>query len=199
MSAPRNRPRELEDPLNFYVYHPLARRLARLLVPTGISPNAVSVMSLAASCRRHLALYAASPGRPNALIGFAFMLLWHVVDGADGDLARMTGRASATGELVDGVCDYARQRHHVFRLRLPARRHARRLGLGARGCGRRQPHRPDQPCRDPAPPLSVAGLWRALAAQCAPAPRMRVFAQRKLVQPLFRLLGGRLCLAVRAR
>jgi len=34
------------------------------------------------------------------------MLLWHVVDGADGDLARMTGRASATGELVDGVCDY---------------------------------------------------------------------------------------------
>ena len=34
------------------------------------------------------------------------MLLWHIVDGADGDLARMTGRASATGELVDGVCDY---------------------------------------------------------------------------------------------
>jgi hypothetical protein len=42
----------------------------------------------------------------NALAGLGFMLLWHVVDGADGDLARMTGKASPTGELVDGVCDY---------------------------------------------------------------------------------------------
>jgi phosphatidylglycerophosphate synthase len=31
---------------------------------------------------------------------------WHVVDGADGDLARLTGRASPIGEMVDGLCDY---------------------------------------------------------------------------------------------
>ena len=102
----RSRPRELEDPLNFYLFHPLAARLARLLVPTRISPNMVSVMSM-------LALVAATwafttlAWPQNALVGFAFMLVWHVVDGADGDLARMTGRASPTGELVDGVCDYA--------------------------------------------------------------------------------------------
>jgi len=30
-----------------------------------------------------------------------------VVDGADGDLARMTGRSSPTGEMVDGLCDYS--------------------------------------------------------------------------------------------
>jgi phosphatidylglycerophosphate synthase len=103
---PLGRPRELEDPLNHFFYHPLAARLARLLRPTGISPNMVSVMSL-------LALIAAAwtftslAWPQNALTGFAFMLAWHVLDGADGDLARMTGRASATGELVDGVCDYA--------------------------------------------------------------------------------------------
>ena len=101
-----SRPRELEDPLNFYFYHPLAARLARLLVPTGVSPNLVSVGSL-------IALIAASwaftrlPWPQNALAGLGFMLAWHIIDGADGDLARMTGRASATGELVDGVCDYA--------------------------------------------------------------------------------------------
>ena len=39
------RAREAQDPLNRYLYHPLAARLARLLVPTGVSPNAVSVMS----------------------------------------------------------------------------------------------------------------------------------------------------------
>lgn len=99
------RPRELEDPLNFFVYHPLAVRLARLLAPTPVTPNMVSAMSF-------LALLAATwsfcglawPG--NALAGLGFMLLWHVVDGADGDLARMTGRASPTGEFVDGLCDY---------------------------------------------------------------------------------------------
>jgi len=101
---PPSRPAELEDPLNRFVYHPLAARLARLLVPTRISPNLVSVGSalcLLAATWAFVAL--AAPA--NWSVGLAFMLLWHVVDGADGDLARMTGRTSATGELVDGVCD----------------------------------------------------------------------------------------------
>jgi phosphatidylglycerophosphate synthase len=102
---PRTRPRELEDPLNLFVYHPLAARLARLLVPTGIAPNAVSVTGLIALCAATWA-YIGLDWPLNALTGLAFMLVWHVVDGADGDLARMTGRTSATGELVDGVCDY---------------------------------------------------------------------------------------------
>lgn len=103
---PQARPRELQDPLNLYFYHPLAARLARLLRPTGISPNMVSVMSLFALIAAAFA-FTGLAWPANALTGFAFMLAWHVIDGADGDLARMTGRASATGELVDGVCDYA--------------------------------------------------------------------------------------------
>jgi phosphatidylglycerophosphate synthase len=99
------RPVELQDPFNRFLYHPLSLRLARALRPTGISPNAVSVGSAILLC---LAAWAYTGlGRPQSvLIGFGAMLVWHVVDGADGDLARMTGRASATGELVDGVCDY---------------------------------------------------------------------------------------------
>ena len=104
-SGPQNRPRELQDPLNFYFYHPLAKRLALLLRPTGISPNMVSVMS-AVSLFAAAACFVGLAWPANALAGLFFMLLWHVVDGADGDLARMTGKASATGELVDGVCDY---------------------------------------------------------------------------------------------
>jgi len=104
-SGTATRPRELQDPLNFYFYHPLARRLALLLRPTGISPNMVSVMSL--FCL--IAATAAFSGLAwpvDALIGLLCMFAWHVFDGADGDLARLTGTASATGELVDGVCDY---------------------------------------------------------------------------------------------
>jgi len=103
--GPVNRPRELQDPLNFYFYHPLARRLALLLRPTGISPNMVSVMSAVSLCAA-AACFVGMAWPANALVGLGFMLLWHVVDGADGDLARMTGKASPTGELVDGVCDY---------------------------------------------------------------------------------------------
>jgi hypothetical protein len=103
--APRRRAPELEDPLNRYLYHPLAWRLAKVLVPTGISPNAVSVAG-ALSIWAAAWAYASVEWPYGALLGLALHMLWHVVDGADGDVARMTGKASPTGELVDGVCDY---------------------------------------------------------------------------------------------
>jgi phosphatidylglycerophosphate synthase len=34
------------------------------------------------------------------------MLLWHVLDGADGQLARLTGTASEWGKVMDGLCDH---------------------------------------------------------------------------------------------
>ena len=102
----RKRPRETEDPLNLFLYHPLAATLARWLQPTGVSPNAVSVAGMlciwsAAAC------YLLLPWPQSALFGLCLHMLWHVVDGADGDLARLTGRSSPAGEIVDGVCDYA--------------------------------------------------------------------------------------------
>ncbi len=102
----RKRPRELEDPLNFYLYHPLAARLARLLRPTGISPNAVSIAGMLCIWAAAAAYYALSWPQ-SAILGLLLHMLWHVVDGADGDLARLTGKSSPTGELIDGLCDYA--------------------------------------------------------------------------------------------
>lgn len=104
------RPAELQGSLNRYIYHPLAHRLARALVPTGVSPNMVSVaggLLVAAAALAYTQLdYPLSVG-----VGLTLHLLWHVVDGADGDLARITGRASPRGELVDGLCDYG---GHIF-------------------------------------------------------------------------------------
>ena len=42
-AKPNTRPTELQDPLNLYIYHPLARRLARALSHTPVTPNMVSV------------------------------------------------------------------------------------------------------------------------------------------------------------
>jgi phosphatidylglycerophosphate synthase len=100
------RPRELQDPLNYYLYHPLAWQLARGLAHTPITPNMVSVfgglMVVAAGI-----VYANLAWPVGAALGMALHMGWHVGDGADGDLARMTGRTSPIGEMVDGVCDYA--------------------------------------------------------------------------------------------
>jgi len=106
--APIKRPtraRELQDALNHYIYHPLAWQLARALAPTPLTPNMVSVFGgllvVAAGV-----VYWSTTGPWWALVGMVLHLSWHVVDGADGDLARITGKTSPLGELVDGICDY---------------------------------------------------------------------------------------------
>lgn len=104
--APRTgKPREVQGWSNAVLFHPAAKRLAAALARTPVTPNAVSVFGAAMVVTAGL-LYALVGTTAAILAGFALHLAWHVVDGADGDLARMTGRASPIGEVVDGLCDY---------------------------------------------------------------------------------------------
>lgn len=104
-SPQTGRSSELQGILNRRVFHPLAMALALRLPNTFVTPNQLSV----AGCFCIVAAGAiyVQPFWPwSALAGLAVHLLWHVFDGADGDLARLTGRSNASGEFVDGVCDY---------------------------------------------------------------------------------------------
>ena len=115
----------MDDWLNARVYHPLAQRLARLLVPTPLTPNMVSVaggLSIVAAAF----LYTSLDWPVSVALGFLAHAMWHVFDGADGDLARMTGRTSPLGEMIDGVCDYF---GHIFLYVLLAA-YGDRLGWG---------------------------------------------------------------------
>lgn len=103
---PAARPRELQDGLNHRLYHPLAWRLAVQLSATPVTPNAVSVAGALLVVMAGLA-YVGLPWPVGAVAGLCLHMSWHVFDGADGDLARLTGRSSPSGELVDGICDYA--------------------------------------------------------------------------------------------
>lgn len=109
------RPRELQDSLNFHIYHPLAWRLAKLLSPTPLTPNMVSVFGGLLVVAAGVVYFNMDStggtwalGWPmGAMLGMVLHMSWHVVDGADGDLARITGKSSPIGEMVDGICDYA--------------------------------------------------------------------------------------------
>ena len=101
---------ETQDWLNRRVFHPLAHRVAVASIPLGLSPNLLSFIGLLLIMAAGLC-YGFLDWPTAFLIGFPLHLLWHVFDGADGDLARLTGKSSSIGELVDGVCDYA---GHIF-------------------------------------------------------------------------------------
>lgn len=121
------RPLELEDILNRFIYHPAAARLARILRPTPVSPNAVSVAG-AVSVWAAAWAYTGIDRPWGVVAGFSLHALWHVLDGADGDLARLTGRSSNIGEIVDGLCDYAA---HIILYVLLAAFLARSIGAAA--------------------------------------------------------------------
>lgn len=102
------RPREIEAWTNLRLVHPLSRAVVDRLAMTAVTPNQVSVASILFAAAGALCYLTLS--WPWAAIGGLFFQFgWHVLDGADGDLARRTGRASALGELIDGVCDHVSQ------------------------------------------------------------------------------------------
>ncbi len=102
---PVRRTAEIEDVTNLLVVHPIANRLVPVLARLGIPPNAVSVAGMAFGIAAGLAYLRYDDVR-YAAAGFVLMVAWHVMDGADGQLARLTHAQSETGKILDGLCDY---------------------------------------------------------------------------------------------
>lgn len=96
---------EIEDVTNACFIHPLSRRLTLLLAQGGVAPNAVSLAGMACGLMAGVAYfhYAAWWG---PVLGAALMVAWHILDGSDGQLARLTGQQSELGKVIDGCCDY---------------------------------------------------------------------------------------------
>lgn len=102
------KPQDIELWSNRRLIHPQSRWLAAALSRTPVTPNMVSVAGAGAAAVA-AAAYAGLVYPWSVAAGFLAHVAWHVLDGADGELARRTGRSSPTGELVDGLCDYAGQ------------------------------------------------------------------------------------------
>ncbi|SHK03993.1 CDP-alcohol phosphatidyltransferase family protein [Rhodothermus profundi] len=96
---------EIEEPTNRYVIHPLSWALVQRLARWGVHPNTVSLVGLALGAGAAVAYYHYTAWQASVL-GFLLMIGWHVMDGADGQLARLTGRTSEIGKVLDGLCDH---------------------------------------------------------------------------------------------
>jgi phosphatidylglycerophosphate synthase len=102
--VPIRRTSEIEEISNLYLIHPLAGRLVPIFARLRITPNAVSILGMLFGILSAFAYYRYWNLR-SAITGFALMIAWHVMDGADGQLARFTGSYSYFGKVLDGVAD----------------------------------------------------------------------------------------------
>lgn len=104
-AEPVRRSFEIEDPTNLYVIHPVSAWLVPIFARLGVTPNTVSFIGMGCGILAGLSYHFYSHTSA-ALAGFALMLAWHVMDGADGQLARLTKTYSNLGKILDGICDY---------------------------------------------------------------------------------------------
>ena len=101
---PVRRTVEIEEITNRHFIHPIAGRLVPRLAKWHVTPNAVSLTGLLCGVLAGFAYYHyRSP--PWDVAGFALMIAWHVMDGADGQLARLTHAQSHFGKVLDGLSD----------------------------------------------------------------------------------------------
>jgi len=99
------RDRGIDDPTNSWIVHPLGRLLLVPALGLRIGPNPVSLAGLASGAAAAAAFHRWADPR-FATLGFLLAVLWLVLDGLDGMIARATGAASDFGRLLDGLCDH---------------------------------------------------------------------------------------------
>jgi len=104
-AVPIRRNTEIEEITNLYLIHPLAGRLVPIFARLHVTPNAVSILGMACGILAGFAYYRYRDPR-FAIAGFALMIVWHVMDGADGQLARYTQTYSYFGKILDGIADH---------------------------------------------------------------------------------------------
>jgi len=100
----RNQGRKARDgPVSRHLNRPVSRWLSRYLVRTSVTPNQISLISWTLSCVA--AGLMAMSGYPALAAGGALAQLASIVDGCDGEIARLKHSQSEFGGWFDAVLD----------------------------------------------------------------------------------------------
>ena len=107
MAEPVKRATDIEEATNRWFFHPISTAIVPVFARLKITPNMVSLAGMASGVCGALLYRHYAESTAWVVAGFFFMCLWHVLDGADGQLARLTNSQSEFGKIIDGLCDYA--------------------------------------------------------------------------------------------
>jgi phosphatidylglycerophosphate synthase len=88
-----------------YVNRPLGRRVAALAHQLGMTPNQATVVSASLSATGIALLALAEPTLPLSLAVAGLLAAGYVMDSVDGQLARLRGGGSVSGEWLDHTVD----------------------------------------------------------------------------------------------
>ena len=92
-----------DGPVSRHLNRHVSRTITRLVIPLGTTPNAMTVVVLLTGL---LGAYCASFPSPGLqLLGAALYQLHSIIDGCDGEIARLTHRFGKHGALIDSVVD----------------------------------------------------------------------------------------------
>jgi CDP-alcohol phosphatidyltransferase len=94
---------EIEELADIYFFRPAGALIVRGTLPIGITPTGLTIAGTLVGVAGGAMLYNEHFG----LIAFALLILHSILDSADGQLARMTGRVTEFGRVLDGLSGYA--------------------------------------------------------------------------------------------
>jgi phosphatidylglycerophosphate synthase len=92
-----------DGPVSYFLARPVSGRISRLLLPTGVAPNAVTLFGLAVGLGSGAA--AAAGGYGAVLAATLLFYLGMILDCVDGDLARIKLATSRRGQWLDSITD----------------------------------------------------------------------------------------------
>ena len=93
---------EIEELADIYFFRPLGFLVARCAALLRMTPTQVTLLGALVGIAGGTLLYDQRLG----LVAFVILILHGIIDSADGQLARMTGRATELGRVLDGVGGY---------------------------------------------------------------------------------------------
>jgi hypothetical protein len=100
------KPRDVEEPVDYWWHRPLASFVVTALEPTRVSANQVTFASAGVSILSGTAMALGAWLDPWwVAVGGLLLLLSIVLDCADGQLARVRGTSSPVGRILDGTMD----------------------------------------------------------------------------------------------
>jgi hypothetical protein len=93
---------EIEELADVYFFRPVGSIIARGARAFGMTPTHLTVLGTLAGITGGALLYDERLG----VFAFALLILYSIIDSADGQLARMTGQVTELGRVLDGAGGY---------------------------------------------------------------------------------------------